>query len=57
MQQWRVYGLYQPDAVQYFEVDGTGYLLCANEGAAKEYPSWSEAKRGQEFMLGKQPKR
>ena len=35
---WKVKGMYMPDAIAYFEVAGTPYVITANEGDAREYP-------------------
>ena len=46
IQPWaNVRGMYQPDAVAAFEVDGHPYVLSANEGDAREYPGLVEAAR------------
>ena len=37
-----VRGLYQPDAIAAFEIDGTPYLITANEGDAREYDALVE---------------
>jgi hypothetical protein len=37
-----VYGMYQPDAVETYEVDGETYLIAANEGDAREYDALFE---------------
>ena len=34
---WPVKGMYQPDAIHPYTVDGVTYLLTANEGDAREY--------------------
>ena len=34
---WPVFGMYQPDAIAAYEVNGTTYLVTANEGDAREY--------------------
>jgi DNA-binding beta-propeller fold protein YncE len=34
---WPIKGMRQPDAIAAFEVNGTSYLLTANEGDAREY--------------------
>lgn len=34
---WPVRGMYQPDAIDSFEIGGTTYLITANEGDAREY--------------------
>lgn len=46
IQPWpNVLGMYQPDAIATFEVDGEPYVLSANEGDAREYPGLVEAAR------------
>jgi WD40 repeat protein len=42
---WAVKGMYQPDAIASFSVDGTSYVISANEGDAREYTGLTEAKR------------
>ncbi|MEM1218395.1 MAG: choice-of-anchor I family protein [Bacteroidota bacterium] len=42
---WPIVGMYQPDAVDYFEVDGQAYLISANEGDARDYDGYSEEVR------------
>ena len=32
-----VYGMYQPDAITYVNINGVGYVISANEGDAREY--------------------
>ncbi|MCB0566862.1 MAG: choice-of-anchor I family protein, partial [Phaeodactylibacter sp.] len=44
---WPVKGMYHPDAIDYFSVDGEGYLITANEGDARNYDAFSE-----EFRVG-----
>jgi hypothetical protein len=44
---WPVNGMYQPDAIDYFNVGGAGYLITANEGDARDYDDFSE-----EFRVG-----
>ncbi|HWP20035.1 MAG TPA: choice-of-anchor I family protein [Burkholderiaceae bacterium] len=40
-----VKGMYQPDAIAYYTVDGKGYLVTANEGDAREWPGLTEESR------------
>ncbi|TLV02255.1 choice-of-anchor I family protein [Dyadobacter luticola] len=40
-----VKSLYLPDAISYFSVNGTDYLITANEGDAREYASFDEQAR------------
>ena len=42
---WPVMGMYQPDALAAFEVDGVGYFITANEGDARDYDGFSEEAR------------
>nr|XP_006822392.1 PREDICTED: mesenchyme-specific cell surface glycoprotein-like [Saccoglossus kowalevskii] len=54
---WPIYGIYQPDIIQYFAIDGEGYIATANEGANKEFYvtddyAFSEVIRGEDFVIG-----
>ena len=40
-----VYGMYQPDQIVAFSVDGKTYLLTANEGDARDYDGFAEEER------------
>ena len=42
---WPVKGMYQPDAIANFSVNGQTYLISANEGDAREYGSFVEVSR------------
>jgi len=42
---WPVAGLYQPDAIASYTVDGRTYLVTANEGDARDYAGFSEEAR------------
>jgi hypothetical protein len=42
MMNWNVKGMYQPDAISYFEVGGTPYLVSANEGDSRAYTGFNE---------------
>lgn len=46
-----VYGMYQPDALEYFEVNGTQYIITANEGDARDYSGFSEEERVKDLTL------
>ncbi|HET7323836.1 MAG TPA: choice-of-anchor I family protein, partial [Halococcus sp.] len=39
---WPIYGMYQPDAITSYEVDGETYLVTANEGGMRDYEGFSE---------------
>lgn len=42
---WPVKSFYLPDAISGFSVNGTPYLITANEGDAREYSAFDEQKR------------
>ncbi|WP_421656156.1 choice-of-anchor I family protein [Leptothermofonsia sp. ETS-13] len=42
---WPVFGMYQPDAIASFTVNGETYLITANEGDARDYTGFSEEVR------------
>ncbi|HET9506233.1 MAG TPA: choice-of-anchor I family protein [Hymenobacter sp.] len=42
---WPIKGMRQPDAINHFEVNNTGYLITANEGDARDYSGFSEQVR------------
>lgn len=42
---WPIKSLYLPDAISYFNVNNTGYLITANEGDAREYDAFVEQAR------------
>ncbi|CAM1364497.1 choice-of-anchor I family protein [Tenacibaculum xiamenense] len=48
---WPVLSFYQPDAIDYFEVNGIGYIITANEGDARDYDGYSEEERGDDLNL------
>ena len=48
---WPVYGFYMPDAIEAFEVDGTTYLISANEGDSRDYDGYSEEVRMKDLEL------
>lgn len=41
----KVFGVYMPDAIAYFNYNGTPYLFTANEGDSREYTAFTEMKR------------
>lgn len=45
MQTWPVLGMYQPDSIVSYGVDGETYLVTANEGDARDYDGFSEEAR------------
>ena len=44
---WPVVGMYQPDPISSYTVDGATYVVTANEGDARDYDGFSE-----EFRVG-----
>ncbi len=42
---WPVYGMYQPDGITAFEIEGETYVFTANEGDARDYDGFSEEVR------------
>ncbi|MEO0571049.1 MAG: choice-of-anchor I family protein [Bacteroidota bacterium] len=48
---WPVLSFYQPDAIDYFEIGGAGYIITANEGDARDYDGYSEEERGDDLTL------
>ncbi len=48
---WSVLSYYQPDAIDYFEINGTGYIITANEGDARDYDGFSEEVRAEDLNL------
>lgn len=42
---WPVYGVYMPDAIEYLKINGTDYLITANEGDSRDYNGFSEEER------------
>lgn len=45
LQNWDVQGIYMPDAIDYYSVAGSGYLVTANEGDSRDYDCYSEEER------------
>jgi len=45
IQNWPVLGMYQPDAIASFTVNGQTYLITANEGDARDYSGFAEEVR------------
>lgn len=42
---WPVRGFYQPDAIAFFTIGGTPYVITANEGDARAYEGYNEERR------------
>lgn len=48
---WPVNGMYQPDGIAFYSVNGNDYFLTANEGAARKYSGFSEEIRVADLSL------
>ncbi len=48
---WPVFGMFQPDAITYVTINGTGYIISANEGDARDYDGFSEEERVKKLTL------
>ena len=48
---WPIKGIYQPDSIVSYEVDGRTYLVTANEGDARDYDGYSEEVRVADLAL------
>ena len=48
---WPTLGMYQPDAIVAYAVDGEVYLITANEGDARDYDGYSEEARVEDLTL------
>jgi DNA-binding beta-propeller fold protein YncE len=50
---WPVLGMYLPDAIAVYEVDGQLYLVTANEGDTRDYDGFSEEARVEDLKLAR----
>ena len=48
---WPVYGMFQPDAIGAYAVNGQTYIVTANEGDSRDYDGFSEEERIGDFDL------
>ncbi len=46
-----VFGMYQPDAIAYYNAGGLEYIVTANEGDARDYDTFSEEERIADITL------
>ena len=51
IQTWPTQGMYQPDAITSYVVDGQVYLVTVNEGDARDYDEFSEEVRVRDLTL------
>lgn len=49
--QTNVFGMYMPDAIAYYSLNGKNYLFTANEGDSREYTAFTEMKRTNSISL------
>jgi hypothetical protein len=48
---WPVFGMYQPDGIDSYQVRGDTYLVTANEGDIRDWPGYSEITRVNSLTL------
>lgn len=48
---WPILGMYQPDAIAAYRVNGRSYVVTANEGDARDYDGFSEEERVEDLTL------
>ena len=48
---WPTFGMYQPDAIATYQVNGLSYVITANEGDARDYDGFSEEERVEDLTL------
>ena len=51
MANWPIYGMYMPDAIASYTVNGNTYYVTANEGDAREYDTFEEEVDLEDLML------
>ncbi|MEW4531274.1 MAG: choice-of-anchor I family protein [Maioricimonas sp. JB045] len=51
IQNWPVYGMYQPDAIASFRLFGREFIIATNEGDARDYDTFSEEDRIKDLDL------
>ena len=45
LQNWRTLGMYMPDGIASYAVEGVNYIVTANEGDSRDYDGYSEEER------------
>lgn len=53
-QPWPVLGMYMPDSIASYEVNGKTYIVTANEGDSRDYDGYSEETRVGKLKLDKE---
>lgn len=48
---WPLFGMFQPDAIASYKVNGRDYLVTANEGDSRDWAGLSESKRVKDLVL------
>jgi hypothetical protein len=51
IKQWPVYGMFLPDAIDSYTVNGNTYYVTVNEGDSRDYAGYSEEKRVKDLTL------
>jgi hypothetical protein len=48
---WPIFGMYQPDAIASYQINGQTYYITANEGDSRDYGGYSEEARIKDLTL------
>lgn len=51
IQNWPVFGMFQPDAIDSYSYNGMNYIVSANEGDSRDYNGYSEEERVADLTL------
>ena len=51
IRRWPVFGMYQPDGIAAFDVDGATYVVTANEGDTRGYAGFTDEARVKDLKL------
>ena len=51
MSNWPIKGMYMPDAIANYTVNGITYILTSNEGDARDYDGYAEEERIEDLVL------
>lgn len=52
--QWPIFGIYQPDALAFYNNGSENFIITANEGDSRNYKGYSETSRVNELTLDQQ---
>lgn len=51
IENWPTLGMFMPDAIASYSIQGRNYIITANEGDARDYDGYSEESRVKDFTL------